>query len=418
MTASPTDRRPVAAVFMIALAALFVLGGYELLRSSTSSVFQQFYHSSKMPAATILSPLAVILVVWVYGLLLTRLGASRALAATSLLSAGVIVACYLGIRAGYAPAAAFLYVFRKGYIVLLIEQYWSFINSVLTPAQARRLNGPVCGLASLGAIAGGLMVKLLAERLGTEQLVLAAAMSLAPAALCSAWAYRLGGEPQPSEAELGGRQGSLALKLFAEQPYLLRIAILIWLTQVVSTVFEFRFYELSELALADQDQRTAFFGGFWASVNTVAAFLQFVVAPLAMAKVRLRRVHEALPVVHLLTAAGLLFAPSMAVGATALLGFKTLDYSLFRAAKEIFYLPLSFDARYRAKQVIDSFGYRFGEGSVGAMVTGLTAGVGLGTATLYPVMALLAAAGWLGLVASLTAEHERLEEAGAEARAA
>jgi len=409
LTDPPVDRRPVAAVFMIALAALFVLGGYELLRSSTSSIFQQFYQSSNIPAATILSPLSVIVVIWVYGRLLTRLGPSGALTASSLLSGLVIGGCYLGIRAGFGPAAAVLYIFRKGYIVLLIEQYWSFINSVLTPAQARRYNGPVCGLASLGAIVGGLLVRHLAEPLGTEQLVLAAALSLAPAALCSARGYRLGGEPRPSATELGGRQGTLALKLFVEQPYLLRIAVLIWLTQVVSTVFEFRFYDLAEQAFADQDRRTAFYGGFWATVNTVAAVLQFVLAPLVMAKVRLRRVHEALPAVHLLTAAGLLLAPSLMMGAGALLGFKTCDYSVFRAAKEIFYLPLSFDARYRSKQVIDSFGYRFGEGSVGAIVTALTKGLSLAPATLYPILALLAAGGWAALVSGLTAEHERLE---------
>jgi len=408
LTETP-DRRPVTGVFLIALAALFLLGGYELLRSSTSSIFQSFYGSKNIPGATILSPLAVIAVVWVYGRLLTWLGAGRALAATSILSGLVVFGCYLGIKAGYGPAAAVLYIFRKGYIVLIIEQYWSFINSVLTPEQARRYNGPVCGLASLGAIVGGILVNRLAEPLGTEQLVLVAALSLAPAALCSAWAYREGGEPQPTELELEGRQGSLALRLFVEQPYLLRIAILIWLTQVVSTVFEFRFYDLAEIAFADQDQRTAFFGGFWSSVNAVAAALQFVIAPLVMAKFRLRRVHEALPIVHLFTAAGLLFAPTMLMGAAALLGFKTLDYSVFRAAKEIFYLPLSFDARYRAKQVIDSFGYRFGEGSVGAIVTALTKGLSLAPATLYPVLALLAAGGWVALVAGLTAEHERLE---------
>ena len=409
MSTSTEDRRPVAAVFLIALAALFLLGGYELLRSSTSSVFQTFYGSSKMPAATILSPLSVILVIWVYGKLLTRMGPSGALAATSILSGLVIFGCYLGIHAGYGPAAAFLYVFRKGYIVLLIEQYWSFINSVLTPAQARRYNGPVCGLASLGAIVGGLLVHASAERLGTEQLVLAAALCLAPAAVCSAWAYRLGGEPQPTVLELGGRQGTLALKLFVEQPYLMRIAVLIWLTQVVSTVFEFRFYDLAERAIADQDQRTAYFGSFWATVNSVAAVMQFLAAPLLLAKVRLRRIHEAMPLVHLLTACGLLFAPSLLMGAGALLGFKTFDYSLFRAAKEIFYLPLSFDARYRAKQVIDSFGYRFGEGSVGAIVTGLSTTLAVGPGVLYPVLALLAAGGWVALVAGLTAEHERLE---------
>jgi len=42
---------------------------------------------------------------------------------------------------------------------------------------------------------------------------------------------------------------------------------------------------------------------------------------------------------------------------------KPIDYSLFRAAKKILYIPFSFDVRYRAKEVIDVFGYRFGKGA-------------------------------------------------------
>ena len=40
--------------------------------------------------------------------------------------------------------------------------------------------------------------------------------------------------------------------------------------------------------------------------------------------------------------------------------FKAFDYSIFRAAKEVLYVPLSFDERYRAKEIIDVLGYRTG----------------------------------------------------------
>ena len=52
----------------------------------------------------------------------------------------------------------------------------------------------------------------------------------------------------------------------------------------------------------------------------------------------------------------------------AYMAFKVIDYSVFRAAKELLYIPLSFDRRYRAKELIDVFGYRFGKGGMSLLV--------------------------------------------------
>ncbi len=42
--------------------------------------------------------------------------------------------------------------------------------------------------------------------------------------------------------------------------------------------------------------------------------------------------------------------------------FKSIDYTLFRASKELLYIPLSFDVRFRSKEFIDVFGYRGSKG--------------------------------------------------------
>jgi AAA family ATP:ADP antiporter len=86
--------------------------------------------------------------------------------------------------------------------------------------------------------------------------------------------------------------------------------------------------------------------------------------------------------------------------------FKGLDYSVFRAAKEILYIPLSFDARYRAKEVIDVFGYRFSKGGSALLVVlGQKAGVVLESG--YAVIALAAAAAWLLLAVPLGTFYRR-----------
>ena len=220
----PARNRPVLAVFLIGAAASFLLCGYEFIRSVSSSLYIGSYGADRLTTVMALGPVGTIALIYLYGLLLSWRGAQRALLLTSVLAAVVISGCYLGLRGGVPVAAAIAYVFREAYIVLIIEQYWSFINSVLGPEQARKYNGPITGVASLGAIAGGFMVNRWAVGLGSETLLLFAAGSLLPAGLLSWLAYRWGGEPQPSPEEAGGRQGHLGLGLLFRSRYLLLLA--------------------------------------------------------------------------------------------------------------------------------------------------------------------------------------------------
>lgn len=403
---------PLPGVFLMASASAVMLCGYEILRSVSASLFIEAYGTANLPLVMAGSPIGLLALVYVYGRLLSRVGASRALVATSALSTAVLLACFLGLRAGSRASTAVLYIFREGYVVLLIEQYWSFINSVLTPDQARKVNGPVVGLSSLGSVLGGVLVHRLAAGLGSHALVAVGAVSLLPAALLSVLAYRLGGEPRPAPAEAGGRQGQIGLRVLLRSRLLLAILGMIWLTQVVATVYELRFNSLVAEARPLADERSAYLGGFYATLNGIAAAMQFLVAPLALRFLSLRVIHVAIPLVHIATGIFLLVRSSLWSGGAALLLFKALDYSVFRAAKEIFYLPLSFDARYRSKQLIDAFGYRFSKATTSGMIALATRASGAIPATAFPLAAMVASALWSALAARLSAHGAGASGAG------
>jgi AAA family ATP:ADP antiporter len=383
-------------------AAAFLLFGYEFVRSVSTSLFIGAYGAKHLPVVMALGPVGTILIVYMYGFLLSRLGPERALLATSAISAVVIVLCYVALRQGFALAAGVLYVFREAYIVVLVEQYWSFINSTFQTTEARKVNGPITGLGSAGAVLGGLTVSLYAKQLGSETLLLFAAGSLIPAGILSWLAYTSAGEPKPTPEEAGGRQGHLALGLFARSPYLIYLACLIATTQVVSTVLDLRFSGLVEAAMPLKDARTAYLGGFYAKLNVASFLMQFMATPLLLRAVALPVLHGAIPLVHMVACLFLLFRPSLTSGALAYSVFKVLDYSVFRAAKEMFYIPLSFDARYRAKSVIDAFGYRFAKGGASMLLGVAGKFFDKLPGALYPALALVASAVWLPLVLRLT----------------
>ncbi len=423
-------RRLIYAAIAVSSAAAFVLFGYEFIRSVSSSLFIEAYGADNLMFGMALVSPSMIVMLYCYGLLLSWQGATRALVITSLFSGILILGCYAALVRGMDLAAVITYVFREGgkpisitvplgpaviiyvfreaYIVIVIEQFWSFVNSVLTTEQAKRINGPFCAVASMGSFAGGMLVSRWAEPLGSETLLLFAAGSLVPVTIFSVIAYRFGGEPKPSEEEVGGRLGHLGVKTLFRSRYLLFIGILILSTQLVSTVLDLRFNGLVETEIPGKDARTAFFGGVYGYLGLAAGILQLVMVPLALRFVALPIIHVCIPVVHLVSSLVLTISPSLRTGTAAYVIFKALDYSIFRAAKELFYMPLSYDSRYRAKQLIDSFGYRFSK-SGGAAVIGL---IKLVVKTIpgiaFSITAMVAAMVWTPIAFNLTRAYQKL----------
>ena len=403
-------RRLIFAAIAISAAAAFLLFGYEFIRSVSSSLFIEAYGSENLPRGMIAVPPSVIVMVYCYGRLLSWIGATRALALTSLFSGLLIFGCYAALVRGMDFAAAIIYVFREAYIVIVIEQFWSFVNSVLTTEQAKRINGPFCAVASIGSFAGGMLVSRWAVEWGSETLLLFTAASLVPTAVFGILAYKFGGEPEQSEEEKGGKLGHLGIRTLFRSRYLLFIGVLILSTQLVSTVLDLRFNGLTQTALPDKDARTAFFGAVYGNLGLAAGILQLVAVPVVLRFFRLHHIHFAVPVVNFVSSLVLTLSPSLRTGTAAYVVFKALDYSIFRAAKELFYMPLSYDSRYRAKQVIDSFGYRFSKGGSAGAIELVRLFVKTIPGMAFSITAMVAAAVWTQIGSHLAKMYQKLEK--------
>lgn len=390
----------VKVAFSMATAALFTLIGYEFIRSSSTVLFKSAYGADKLPLVMAAMPVVVFLGVALYGWILSQLGPRRTLLVSSLGSSMIILGCYLLVLGGNEMVTPALFLFKEFYIVLLIEQYWSYINSSVTPTTAKKVNGPVTGIAGIGGAIGGWMVGLSAESLGTETMVLCAAIALLPAALVANFTYLFHGEPDMPPADKS--QGHLALNLFRENKMLLSLLAVVLASQVIAAVLDFKFQGiLSEEYAGEPDKETAFQGWFWGTLNTSVLLLQFVFAPLLLAFVSLRLVHLMMPLIHLAAITVAIIEPTLLTVGVAFFLFKAFDYSIFRAAKEVLYVPLGFDERYRAKEVIDVFGYRTGKGGSSVVIAVLQR-LGVVMANYYLAIGFVMALVWLALVFPLT----------------
>ena len=394
-----------AAAGLAGLSASFLFCGYEFIRSPAESMFIGGFGAAAKPYALSCVPVMMVLLIYLYGRSLSFFGGARTMAGSMLFSGLVFTAAYFSLGRLGKPLVFFLYVFKESYVVIISEQYWSFINSVFRDEEGKVFNGPVAGLGALGSMVGGFLLGRYAVRLHTESFLLLSALCFLPAVALMWKAYGRAGEPRPGPDEEGGKKGHLHLGILRENRTVLFITLTIFAVQVVATVLDLRFSLLVQDALPDKDLRTAFLGGFWMKVNIFSFSMQFLLTPLLLRYLPVRRILTAIPLVHIVTCAMLLIYPSLGLAAAAFLLFKGMDYSIFRASKETLYIPFSYDTRYRAKQVADAFTYRFSKGFTSIVLSVVKSFSAIPVAA-YAAVGLAFSAAWLGLAFPLTAKRD------------
>ena len=411
-------RDHVRLALMMASTAMFTLAGYELMRSASTVLFKQTYGAENLPMVMAAMPFVMFVGVWGYGRLLSAVGPRRTLNTTTLLAAGVILVAWALYRVGMVWMTPILFLVKEFYVVLLIEQYWSYMNSRFTPEAAKRLNGPITGVAGLGSVAGGWAVAQLAVPLGTDLLIPLAALALLPSAWLANRTYARFGEPQPEQASVEpaaaivpvSTADPLGWQTITQSKQLAALLAVVLATQIIAAVLDFKFQGLLSEAFAGRpDEETAFQGQFWFYLNSAAVTFQFVLTPLLLSFLALRVVHLLMPLVHSVVILWAIIDPSVVSVGAAFFLFKMFDYSLFRASKELIYLPLSFSARYRAKEFIDVFGYRTGKGGSSLVVLGLQK-LGIAMMNYYLMVALAFVLIWLALVIPLTSQVSQSAE--------
>ena len=154
-----TSRNNILSCLYMAVSAGFFLAGYDFIRTPSNTLIKEAYGVDTYTIALVLVPFVVFAFVYLYGLLINRYTSLETLTITSLISALAIGLCYLLIIFGIDIGRIFLFMFREAYIVLLIEQIWSFINNTIDTKAAKKLNGLLLAISSIGSVSAAYTVK-------------------------------------------------------------------------------------------------------------------------------------------------------------------------------------------------------------------------------------------------------------------
>jgi AAA family ATP:ADP antiporter len=344
-----------------------------------------------------------------YAWLASRVGRARLLMTVSafFILCIELFSAAVAARVPYVGVAFFIWV--GVFNMSLVAQFWSFANDIYNKDAGARL----FPIIAVGMTAGAPLGSLAAGRLfhsgasPSTILQVAAVLLAASIALYARIDRREHAEHRDAERPLEAGGG---FSLVLANPYLLLIAALVVLLNVVNTTGEYLVAKLLTVHVNELAQATAgfdkqayigaFTGEYQFWVNVTALALQAFVTSRLVKHRGLRGALLALPLIALggyaIIAAG--------VGFTVVRWVKTAenatDYSIMNTARQLLWLPTTREEKYKAKQAIDTFFVRFGDVlSAGVVFAGAKV-LGLSVEQFAAVNVALTVL-WLGIALSL-----------------
>ncbi len=145
---------------------------------------------------------------------------------------------------------------------------------------------------------------------------------------------------------------------------------LVGLVQIVVTLVDYQYNSIVQATFPNTDVRTAVIGKVYASVAASSLSLQLLTGPL-LRFVGIPATLLSVPVLVGSAISAFIAFPRFAVMAVAKVASKALDYSLFKTAKEILYIPLSYAEKTRGKAIVDMLTYRVAKGGASLLLLGL-----------------------------------------------
>ena len=311
-----------------------------------------------------------------------------AVVATSL----VVFAAALAVAPDDPWIARAFYVWLSVFNLLVISVAWSVLADLMPSGQATRLFAAIAAGISVGGLVGPLLGVALVGRVGIPGLLVLAAVLLLASAAAAGWLQRwrdahpvAGAAADARRAPLGGNPLA-GLGLLARSRYLLGIAAFVVLLASVTTFLYFEQARLVELHFPDRVDQVRVFGWIDIAVQALALLTQLFLTGRIVRRLGLGVLLMTVPLAMAAGFAWLAFAPTFAVFVAVMIARRAGEYALARPGREMLFTVVAPDAKYKAKNVIDTAVYR-GADAVSAWVR-----TGIDAIATHPAMVMVAGA--------------------------
>ena len=315
-------------------------------------------------------------------------------------------------------AAAFFWWFSV-INLFLVSIFWTLMADVFSPDQATRLFAFIAAGGSTGAIAGPLLTAGFVRSIGVAGMLLAAGAGFLLVILLVHLLMREKARlralsPQAQETTLDHALPGNPLSGFAllfKSPFMLNQAAFMLLMTWIATIFYFLQTDIIAKTFPGIESRAIAFADVDLFVNIASAAVLLLGLGRILQRFGVTPCLLLTPLLMALACLGIALAPSFLLIQAARSAQRISQYAIARPSREVLFTVMDQQSKYKAKNVIDTAVYRFGDLTAAWLQAGLR-GAGLGLAGVMG-FGMAVSAAW-GLVAwALGHRYETLRRHGA-----
>lgn len=374
--------------------------------------------------------LAMLAVVPLFGWITRRYTTQRFLPFVYYFFVGNLLVFYALFKSDvtHAYVARAFFIWVSVFNLFVVSVFWSFMADTFTNQQAKRLFGVIAAGGTAGALSGPMLTAALVVHIGPANLLPLAAAVLAWAVLCihrliawkrstSAPSLRPDGEnssavsrskPEPRSDKVMGGSIFAGVQLVFRSSYLAGICLLILFYSSLATFLYFHQAQIVKESFDDAATRTAVFAVMDFSVNAITLAVQIFITGRLIRKIGVGWTLALIPVLLVIGFLALGTAPVLGVIVVVQVLRRAGNYAIMRPAREMLYVVLGREEKYKAKNFIDTVVYRGGD-AVSAWFYAALQGLGL-SASHIALMAAPLAAIWSWISFKLGKRQERMAE--------
>ena len=382
-------KRPAHSPLSVLMFFYFSLVTFSIyvIKPAKESLFLDYLTKKWLPYAFLLTAILMGLAVSLNSRLLKRV--KRSIYIISSLAFFIIsgLIFWLFIRGSSPWKWTFLLLYSWGDILMVtaITQFWIFVNDLFRPREFKRNVGFLVSGGLLGGIAGSLVALYRPLHLRPKDLVLVGPVLLVLCIVIILVVQRIS-RPETKEEDKAAAPKrdkvgfAQSLAILRKNRYLLLLSGLILSTIIVSNLVDFQFKSAAEIAFREGDARTSFLATFYLAILVVSYLFTVLLTSRILKNFGMKIALLILPILLLLCSLTIFFIPAagMIYWAVTIKGVdKSLSHSLSQSIREVLYIPVPQDIKYKAKVFIDMFLNKFADGLAGLVLIGISAFIDL-----------------------------------------
>ncbi len=271
----------VRASFLSVNFFLIITALYQL-KPASRSLFIEALGAERLPYVWIITALTMLVIITYYHRLIARHSRFKVVLGTCLVISSLLVLFRFLINLPGPTVAVCFYVFVDILSVVLVEQFWSLTNSIYTTREGKSWYGFVGTGRLVGGITGSGLSALLIQYtpLQTPDLLLTAAITIGIIFALTWVMGHIGLYCEVENVVSVKVTGKGDWRVLGQNRYLMMIAAVLLLAQLVSPLIDYQFLNTIEDSYPEREARTAFLSLFFSVMGFISVGINLGITPL------------------------------------------------------------------------------------------------------------------------------------------